>query len=51
MAGTVYFSRILQFYVVCLGVLFCQAVVAALPSPSHGLLPRPWSAPSPGAGR
>jgi uncharacterized protein YbaP (TraB family) len=38
MAGTVYFSRILQFYVVCLGVLFCQAVVAALPSPSHGLL-------------
>jgi uncharacterized protein YbaP (TraB family) len=46
MAGTVYFSRILQLYVVCLGVLFCQAVVAALPSPGpgHGLL---WEIDSP----
>jgi uncharacterized protein YbaP (TraB family) len=40
MAGTVYFSRILRVYAVCLGVLFSQALVAALPSsgPAHGLL-------------
>jgi len=40
MAGTDYFSRILRLYVVCLGVLFSQALIAALPSsgPAHGLL-------------
>ncbi len=40
MAGTNYFSRILRLYVVCLGVLFAQALAAALPStgPAHGLL-------------
>ena len=46
MMGAVYFSRILRLYVACLGVLFCQAVVAALPSsgPAHGLL---WEIGSP----
>ncbi|MGB7931533.1 MAG: TraB/GumN family protein [Gammaproteobacteria bacterium] len=41
-----YFGRILRLYVACLGVLFCQAIVAALPSsgPVHGLL---WEIDSP----
>jgi uncharacterized protein YbaP (TraB family) len=40
MAGRVYFSRILRLYVVCLGVLFSQALAMALPAtgPAHGLL-------------
>jgi uncharacterized protein YbaP (TraB family) len=40
MAGRVYFSRILRLYVVCLGVLFSQALTMALPAtgPAHGLL-------------
>jgi uncharacterized protein YbaP (TraB family) len=40
MVVTVYFSRILRLYAVCLGVLFSQALVADLPSsgPAHGLL-------------
>jgi uncharacterized protein YbaP (TraB family) len=40
MVRTVYFSRILRLYVVCLGVLFSQALIAASPSsgPAHGLL-------------
>jgi len=46
MVGTVYFSRILQLYAVCLGVLFCQSLVAAAPAPgpAHGLL---WEIRSP----
>jgi len=44
-------SRILRLYVACLGVLFCQALMAALPSsgPAHGLLwkiSRPGTTPS-----
>jgi uncharacterized protein len=40
MAGIVYTSRILRLYLVCVGVLFSQALVAALPysGPAHGLL-------------
>jgi uncharacterized protein YbaP (TraB family) len=43
--------RIHRWYAVCLGVLFCQALVAALPSsgPAHGLLweiKRPNTVPS-----
>ena len=40
MLWAVYFGRILQLYAVCLGMLFSQALVAALPSsgPAHGLL-------------
>jgi len=40
MAETGCFSRILRWYVACLGVLFSQALIAALPSsgPTHGLL-------------
>ena len=46
--GAVNSSRILHLYVACLGVLFCQAIVAALPSagPAHGLL---WEIGSPGS--
>jgi len=46
--GTVYFSRILRLYLVCLGMLVSHALVAALPSsgPAHGLL---WEISSPGA--
>jgi uncharacterized protein len=46
MVGAVYFSRILRLYLACLGVLFCQVIVAALPSsgPVHGLL---WEIDSP----
>jgi uncharacterized protein YbaP (TraB family) len=44
--GAVYSSRIRRLYVACLAVLFCQAIVAALPSsgPVHGLL---WEIGSP----
>jgi len=46
--GAVNMSRIRRLYVACLGVLFCQAVIAALPSsgPAHGLL---WEIGSPDA--
>jgi uncharacterized protein YbaP (TraB family) len=46
MMGAVYSSRIRRLYVACLAVLFCQAIVAALPSsgPVHGLL---WEIGSP----
>ena len=51
MAGAGYCKRIVSWCAVCLGVLFCQALVAALPSsgPAHGLLweiQRPDTAPS-----
>lgn len=46
MLHAVYISRIFRLYLACLGVLFCQAVFAALPSsgPAHGLL---WEIGSP----
>jgi len=48
MVGTVYFSRILRLYLICLGVLVSHALVAALPSsgPAYGLL---WEISSPGS--
>jgi len=51
MMRVVNLSRILRLYVACLGVLFCQALMAALPSsgPAHGLLwkiSRPGTTPS-----
>ena len=48
MVGTVYFSRILRLYLICLGMLVSHALVAALPSsgPAHGLL---WEISSPGS--
>ena len=48
MVGTVYFSRLLRLYLICLGMLVSHALVAALPSsgPAHGLL---WEISSPGA--
>jgi uncharacterized protein YbaP (TraB family) len=51
MMRVVNFSRILRLYVAWLGVLFCQALMAAQPSsgPAHGLLwkiSRPGTAPS-----
>ena len=42
-------NHLLQLYVVCLSVLFCQAAVAVAEGPAHGLLwkiSRPGSAPS-----
>jgi len=47
MADAGCFTRILQLYVLCLGVLFSQALVAALPStgPAYGLL---WEISRPG---